>query len=365
MKAARKFTVMASVPERLRPLLAIAYNLWWSWNPEAIALFQRLDYDLWAQLHHNPIDVLGVLPQERLQKLLEDDVFLSHMDRVYAELRRYMEQSTWYDKVHGEMLRSRIAYFSAEFGIHECLRLYSGGLGILSGDHLKSASDLGLPLTGIGLLYKHGYFSQYLNREGWQQEDLPANDFFHIPVSIELREDGTPYMVEVEYPGRIVHAQIWRIQVGRAPLFLLDTRVESNSPADREITSQLYGGDLEMRIKQEILLGIGGIRALDALGLTPTVCHMNEGHSAFLALERIRLLQRRHGLSFDEAREVAAATNVFTTHTPVPAGNDRFPPDLVRTYFSRYAQELGIPVNHLIDLGRQRPGDPEEPFCMT
>ena len=299
MKAVQKFLVNPNIPERLRPLTEIAHNLWWVWNPDAIALFQRIDRDVWESAEGNPIKMLGLVRQETFVRLLSDDGFLSHLDRVHQDLRRYMEYATWYDKVHGKGLGSQIAYFSLEFGIHECLPIYSGGLGVLSGDHLKSTSELGLPVTGIGLLYRFGYFKQYLNRDGWQQEAFPVNDYYHMPVTAVLDKDSQPFTVQVEMPERAVTAKLWRIQVGRVPLYMLDTNIDANLPHDREITSNLYGGDLEMRIRQEILLGIGGIRALNKLGTPPTVCHMNEGHSAFLALERIRLLRQNEGLSFD------------------------------------------------------------------
>ncbi|HAK96822.1 MAG TPA: alpha-glucan phosphorylase [Planctomycetes bacterium] len=365
MKAVQKFLVNPNVPERLRPLMEIAYNLWWVWNPDAIALFQRIDRDVWEQAEGNPIKMLGLVRQDTFVRLLSDDGFLSHLDRVHQDLRRYMEYATWYDKVHGKGLGSQIAYFSLEFGIHECLPIYSGGLGVLSGDHLKSTSELGLPVTGIGLLYRFGYFKQYLNRDGWQQEAFPVNDYYHMPVTAVLDKDSQPLTVQIEFPERAVTARLWRIQVGRVPLYMLDTNIDANLPQDREITSNLYGGDLDMRIRQEILLGIGGLRALNKLGTPPTVCHMNEGHSAFLALERIRLLREKEGLSFDEAREVVGATTVFTTHTPVPAGNDMFPPELMESYFRRYVEHLGLSMQQFLGLGRQDPNDAREPFCMT
>ncbi len=365
MKAVQKYLVNPNVPERLQPLMEIAYNLWWVWNPDAVSLFQRIDRELWEKAEGNPIVLLGIVEQGTFQRLLGDDGFLSHLDRVHHDLRRYMEYATWYDKVHGKGLGSQITYFSFEFGIHECLPVYSGGLGILSGDHLKSTSELGLPMTGIGLLYRFGYFKQYLNRDGWQQEAFPVNDYYHMPLSAVLDKDKQPVTVQVDFPDRAVSARIWRAQIGRVPLYMLDTNIDANHPHDREITSNLYGGDLDMRIRQEILLGIGGIRALTKLGTLPTVCHMNEGHSAFLALERIRVLREKEGLSFEEAREIVSATNVFTTHTPVPAGNDMFPPELMETYFRRYVDHLGLSMQQFLGLGRQDPNDAREPFCMT
>ncbi len=376
------FTVVPSLPTRLERLRDLAYNLWWCWNLDAIDLFRRLDRDLWEESGHNPVLMLGGIKQERLEEAAEDDGFLAHLERVYQQFDRYVHSpNTWYKKAHGALALSGstelaevlaegsgepcIAYFSAEFGLTDCIPNYAGGMGVLAGDHLKSASDLGLPLVGVGLLYQKGYFRQYLNPDGWQQERYPENDFYNMPVQPALREDGTPVTVRVDYPGRKVTAQVWRAQVGRVPLFLLDTNIPVNNRQDQDITDELYGGDLEMRIQQEIMLGIGGIRALEALGIHPTLCHMNEGHSAFLALERIRILMEEQGLSFAEAREAASAGNVFTTHTPVPAGIDRFPPHLMDRYFSNYYRGLGLSREEFVALGRGNPVDHQELFCMT
>jgi starch phosphorylase len=366
MRPSHTFRVIPSLPTRLERLRDLAFNLWWSWNHEAIELFRRLDRDLWESTGHNPVLILGTIRQERLEQVAEDDGFLSHMDRVCREFDRYMHSKiTWYDKNHSESEARRIAYFSAEFGLTESLSIYAGGLGILAGDHLKSASDLGLPFIAVGLLYQEGYFRQYLNPDGWQQELYPENDFYNLPVILQRQVSGEPLLVEVEYPGRSVKAQLWQAQVGRVPLYLLDTNIQDNQPEDRDITDQLYGGDDDMRIRQEIMLGIGGIRALEALGLRPTVCHLNEGHSAFLALERIRLLMKEHKLSFAEAREAATAGHVFTTHTPVPAGIDRFRPELVDHYFGHYFPQLGLSRNEFLALGRMYPDDPHDSFSMA
>ncbi len=360
------FTVVPYLPAKLERLRELAYNLWWSWNLEAIDLFRRLDRQLWEESGHNPVLMLGTIEQERLEEVAEDEGFLAQLEHVYNQFDRYLKnQNTWYKRHHGELGNPYIAYFSAEFGLTDCIPNYAGGMGVLAGDHLKAASDLGLPLVGVGLLYQEGYFRQYLNRDGWQQELYPQNDFYNMPIQLELREDGTPVTIEVDYPGRKVKAQVWRAQVGRVPLFLLDTNIPANSRADQDITDELYGGDLEMRIQQEIMLGIGGLRALEALGIRPTVCHMNEGHSAFLALERIRILMKEQGLSFAEAREAVSAGNVFTTHTPVPAGIDRFPPELMDKYFSSYYKELGLSREEFLALGRENPADGQEPFCMA
>lgn len=365
MRNIRTFTVAPSLPEKLDRLRELAYNLRWTWDHETIDLFRRLDRDLWEHCYHNPVLMLGEISQERLRAAAEDDGFIAHMERVHQSLTDYLHGDTWFQKTCAGADAPCIAYFSAEFGITESLPIYSGGLGVLAGDHLKSASELGLPLVGIGLLYQQGYFRQYLNADGWQQESYPVNDFFNLPLALERLEDGTPVKVTVDLPGRAVSIQIWRLQVGRVPLYLLDTNIPANSQEDQDITDALYGGGAEMRIKQEIVIGIGGIRALDALGISPVACHMNEGHSAFLGLERIRMLMSRHGLSFDEAREGAAAGNVFTTHTPVPAGIDIFASDLMENYFRHYYPALGLTRDQFLSLGRQDPRDASQGFNMA
>jgi starch phosphorylase len=363
---AHRYTVVPRIPDRLKELVRIAMNLAWTWDHEAIDLFRRLDPKqlLWERCYASPIKMLGLVSQERLVELTTDEGFLASLDRVSARLTSYLERPTWFDQAypkHGLC----VAYFCAEFGIVEGLRLYSGGLGILAGDHLKSASDLGIPLVAVGLMYRRGYFRQYLNADGWQQEQYPEADYYNLPIALERRSDGVPVTVEVEFPGRKVQAQVWRAQVGRVPLYLLDTDLEANGPEDRAITGYLYGGDRDMRIRQEILLGVGGIRALDTLGIEPTVCHLNEGHSAFLTLERIRRLIVRHKVGFAAAREVVAASNVFTTHTPVPAGIDVFTPDLMDRYFGPYYRQLGLSPDAFVGLGRQNPADGNEPFSMA
>ncbi len=360
------YTVAPSLPPELERLRELAYNLLWAWDHELIEVFRRLDRDLWEETHHNPVHMLGSIKQDRLEAAARDDAFLAQLDHVYEHYREYMDtHASWCRKTHGMSCdQPCVAYFSAEFGLTECVPNYSGGLGILSGDHLKSASDLGVPLVGVGLLYQQGYFRQYLNADGWQQERYPENDFYTLPVQLKLGADGKPVIILVEYPGRNVAAQVWHVQVGRVPLYLLDTNMPMNGPGDQDVTDQLYGGDRETRIKQEILLGIGGYRALQAVGLRPAVCHMNEGHAAFLSLERCRELMKEYGLSFAEAREAAAGL-VFTTHTPVPAGNDYFAPELVDKYFASYYRELGLSRQEFLGLGRQNPGNDREDFCMT
>jgi starch phosphorylase len=364
-RSIRTFTVLPHLPPRLQALQKLAYNMWWCWNHDAIALFRRLDPDLFDAVEHSPVKLLGALDSSRLEALLHDDGFLAHMDRVEEALDAYLSGATWYQETYGSATDCRIAYFSAEFGLHESVPIYSGGLGVLAGDHLKSASDLGVPLSGVGLMYREGYFRQYLNVDGWQQERYPENDFFNLPLIPELRPDGTPLLVGVNFPGREVFLRVWRIQVGRVPLYLLDTNIPKNNAEDRTITNRLYGGDHDMRIRQEIILGIGGLRALIALGKAPTVCHMNEGHSAFCGLERIRLLMEEARLDFASAREAVAAGAVFTTHTPVPAGNDIFGPQLIEQYFGEMISRLRIDKQEFLGLGRQNPKDQSESFCMT
>ncbi len=358
-------TIVPNLPERLAPLMEIALNCWWTWTPEALYLFQDMDRDVWERTRHNPVALLGTIEQPRLEQLERDEIFLARMEGVKSELDRYLKAQTWYKKVRQDEDKGSIAYFSAEFGIHESLPLYSGGLGILAGDHMKSASDLGLPLFGVGLLYKHGYFKQYLNPDGWQLETYPSNDFYNMPLTPLKNESGESIMVQVQLADRIVHLKVWSLAVGRIKIYMLDTDVPLNSRADRQITSYLYGGNLETRLQQEIVLGMGGIKVLKALNQMPTVCHMNEGHSAFMAIERLLQLIRHEGLGYDEALEAVRATSVFTTHTPVPAGIDRFPPDLIRRYFSNIANELGIGIERFLDLGRIYPGNTSEDFCMA
>jgi starch phosphorylase len=366
MQPVKTFHVRPFLPQRLAALEDLAYNLRWAWDHETISLFRRLDRELWESSGHNPVLMLGTVSQDRLNEMVQDDAFLAHLDRTEESLREYMAgESTWYRKTHGPVERPRIAYFSMEFGLTECLPIYSGGLGILAGDHLKSASELGLPLVGVGLLYQKGYFRQYLSAEGWQQERYPVNDFSTMPL--KPCRDGQPeaLTISLELAGKTVEARLWRAQVGRVPLILLDTNLPQNPSPLRDLTDELYGGDQETRIQQEILLGIGGMRALMALGLNTLVYHMNEGHCAFLILERCRLLMERRNLSFHEALELAGASTVFTTHTPVPAGTDVFPPDLVERNLSSYREKLGLEKKAFLDWGRVRPGVEGEPFNMT
>ena len=391
MQPIRTFNISPSLPPRLEPLRQLAYNLHWDWNVETKDLFRRLDPELWESSRHNPVLMLGTISQVRLQEAVEDEGFLAQMDRAARQLDDYLQERTWYDKnrkiISSELSDDAVktqrsagvasrgyvepaqkecyAYFSAEFGLVDCLPIYSGGLGVLAGDHLKSASDLGLPLVGVGLLYQQGYFAQYLNADGWQQERYPINDFYNLPLHLERHPDGSELRIAVDYPGRTVHARVWRVQVGTVPLYLMDTNIEPNRPYDQDITDRLYGGDIDMRIHQEIMLGVGGVRMLKALGLKVTAYHMNEGHAAFLALERIRMLIQEEGLSYTAARQVVASSNIFTTHTPVPAGIDLFPPDKVLYYLGHYADIFGFPPDQLLGLGRENTGDLTSPFSMA
>lgn len=361
----RTFQVFPDVPQELLPLLELAHNMWWVWNPDAVELFRRLDRQLWEELNHNPVKFLGAIEQSKLKAGAQDDGYLAHLKRVYDTFRQHLDEPGWFQKTYRDKSDLLVAYFSAEFGIHESLPIYSGGLGILAGDHLKSASEIGLPLVGVGLLYRNGYFQQYLSADGWQQEAYPELDFYNLPIEPMRYTDGSEVHVRVDLPDNAVFCKVWVVKVGRIPLYLLDTNLQENSPADREITARLYGGGTEMRIKQEIVLGIGGVRLLEALNIKPTIFHMNEGHSAFLALERIRMLLEDSMMSFDEARQAVMATNIFTTHTPVPAGIDTFSPDMMVKYFRNYIPSLRLDEEGFLALGRENVGDRKQGFSMA
>ena len=362
----RTFQVFPDVPAPLQPLVELAHNLWWVWHPDAVELFRRLDRQLWDQVYHNPVKLLGSIEQDKLRAAAEDDGYLAHMNRVYAAFQEHLSEKGWFNQHHGDKDKMLVAYFSAEFGIHESLPIYSGGLGILAGDHLKSASEIGLPLVGVGLLYRNGYFQQYLSADGWQQEHYPELDFYNLAVEPMRYTDGSPVHVRIDLPENSVFCKVWRAKVGRIALYLLDTNLQENAPADRDITARLYGAGTELRIKQELVLGIGGVRALTALNVAPTVFHMNEGHSAFLALERIRmLLEANPEVTFDQARQQVMATDVFTTHTPVPAGIDMFPPDLILKYFRHYFPSLKLDEDGFLALGREDVQNKKQGFSMA
>ena len=361
MKSIATVKVRPSLPGPLRPLLRIANNLRWSWDHAVLELFRRLDRDLWEECRHNPLLLLGKVEQEVLESAARDESYLAHLKGVEEHLNAYLlSEGTWFRRKYDETQNLRVAYFSAEFGITECLSIFAGGLGVLAGDHLKASSDLGLPLVGVGLLYQQGYFRQYLNAAGWQQEAQEDNDFYTLPIELVPR-----VIVLIDLPDRPVAAQVWKATVGRLQLYLLDANIPENKPEDRKITYQLYGGDREMRLKQEMLLGIGGYRTLETLGIEPTVYHMNEGHSAFLGLERILRLMETRNLSLREAKLLASASLLFTTHTPVGAGHDYFSPGLMEHYFSSYMKKLGLNRTEFLGLGRQNAENDSEEFCMT
>ena len=355
------YTVNPNLPEPLAPLSELARNLWLSWNFDAVSLFIRLDYDAWLASRQNPVRTLGMVPQERLEELAEDDSYLSALQSVYDKFRKYLSSETWYSGPAEDV----VAYFSMEYGLDVSLPIYSGGLGILSGDHLKTASDLGLPLVAVGLLYRQGYFQQYLNADGYQQESYPENDWYNMPVRRCQTKDGDDVKITVKMADAVVTARVWEVKIGRVSLYLLDTNIDENDDEHKEITGSLYGGNRENRIRQEILLGIGGIRALRACGYNPAVADMNEGHSAFLGLERIREFVQNDKLSTKEAIQAVWPTSIFTTHTPVPAGNERFDVQMMEKYFHSLTDGTGLDWHDFMALGRENPEDTEEHFCMT
>ena len=366
-RSVRTFTAIPSLPPAIERLRELAYNVRWSWHEDSMDLFRRLSPGLWTQAGHNPVRLLGMISQDRLIQASEDEGFLAQFKDVCADFDAYMNPaSTWFSRNHkSEGLLT--AYFSAEFGITECMPIFAGGLGVLAGDHLKSSSDLGIPIVGIGLMYQQGYFRQHLDAAGWQQESYQENDCANLPLVLERDPSGDPLTVTVHYKGRPVFSRIWRLQVGRVPLYLLDTNFDANRhDEDRDLTDYLYGGGNELRVRQEIMLGIGGYRALRKLNLSPRVFHVNEGHSAFLALEHIRRLMQEHQMSFDQAQVAASSSIVFTTHTPVEAGHDRFPPDLMDRYMVDYAkEELNLSRRDFLALGREDAEKDEEFFGMT
>lgn len=355
MKTLGHVAVYSAPDKKIARLTELAHNLWWSWNPVAQTLYQALDPELWTRVNHNPVRFLRLVSQCRLDQAARNPEYLVRYDKVMAAFDAYVQPEpgrTWYAREHGDLRDRTIAYFSAEFGLHESLPIYSGGLGILAGDHCKTASDLDLPFVGVGFLYPQGYFQQRIDADGRQQAIYEKLDFAEVPATPALGPDGQQVVIHVELPGRRVYAKVWRIQVGRIPIFLMDTDVEQNAPGDRELSARLYGGDQQMRISQEVVLGIGGVRALRALGVAPWVWHMNEGHAAFLQLERIREFVQEQGLSFDAALWAARADALFTTHTPVPAGNDSFAFDMMDRFFGNFWGEMGLDRERFLDLGR-------------
>ena len=344
----------------------LARNLWWVWHPEVINLFRDLDPIRWRQLDHNPVALLREFTPERLASRAAEMVLYSRINYAHRRLKEYMANKQTWAATHAGVLGSKpVAYFSAEFGLHESIPIYSGGLGVLSGDHVKSASGLGVNLVGIGLFYDQGYFKQQLDETGFQSEEYLDTKVENMPMEPALSPDGTPITVRVDTRNGALFAKVWLMHVGRVQLYLLDCDVEGNSPEDRGLTSRLYGGDERTRIRQELVLGVGGVKALRALGITPGVYHLNEGHSAFGPLEVIRERMHDDGMPFDEALREVARQTVFTTHTPVPAGHDRFPGNLVEEHLGPLRDQLGISYEQLMGLGRVEPQNEAEPFCMT
>src|ERR1051326_1827185 len=347
-------------------LWSLARNLWWSWDNESTSLFRDLDPVRWRELHHNPVALLNEMPLDTLERRAGELVLHGRINYAYRRQQEYMQADRTWGATHAGVLRPRpVAYFSAEFGLHESLPVYSGGLGVLAGDHIKSASDLDIPLVGIGLFYGQGYFRQRLDQGGWQREEYLETDVNQLPMEVAIGKEGRPVVVEIETRSGLLQAKVWRGKVGRRDLLLLDSDVEGNAPEDRELTSRLYGGDLRIRIRQELLLGVGGLRALKALGITPGALHLNEGHSGFAVLEAIRMRMEDEGISFDQAVPRVSREVVFTTHTPVPAGHDRFHIDLIEEHLGPLRDQMGLSHEGLMALGRENPGNQHEEFCMT
>jgi starch phosphorylase len=347
-------------------LRELAQNLWWSWQPEIRALFRELDPAIWRVIYHNPVALLQRVGPEEIARRVQDLEMQTRINQAHRRLQQYLSGSESWGTIHaGPLLAFPVAYFSAEFGLHQSIPIYSGGLGVLAGDHLKSMSDLGVPVVGVGLLYHQGYVHQLIDENGWQQDLYEPISVAELPVDPVPGEDGEQVRFAVELPGRDVYVRLWRVAVGRSRLLLLDARDDANTPEDQALTARLYGGDQETRIRQEILLGVGGYRALKHVGIKPSVLHLNEGHSAFALLERARHFVEREGLSASEALREVAATSVFTTHTPVEAGHDRFRPDLAGPHLEPLARGLGLPLEEVLRLGSERPEDPEAPFATT
>jgi len=347
-------------------LLALARNIWWSWDHDCINLFRDLNPVRWRQLNQNPIALLNEMPLTEIERRATELVLHSRINYVYRRRQEYLREDRTWGAANAGILRTRpVAYFSAEFGLHESLPIYSGGLGVLAGDHIKSASDLGIPLIGVGLFYGQGYFLQRLDSKGWQREEYLETDIRQLPMQPAIGLDGQPVVVEIATRGSAIRAKVWQVKVGRCDLFLLDSNVPGNAPEDLDTTSRLYGGDSRTRIRQELLLGVGGFRALKAMGISPGVLHLNEGHSGFAVFEAIRSRMVEEGLDFYTAASSIPREVVFTTHTPVPAGHDRFSPDLIEEHLGPLREELGISHDNLMGFGREHPTDYGEPFCMT
>ncbi|MCF7885734.1 MAG: alpha-glucan family phosphorylase [Candidatus Marinimicrobia bacterium] len=363
MKPAQSFMVSPNLPKKLERLIQLAHNLRWTWDDDTRNLYSRMDMDLWEEVDHDPVAMLNKIDQKTLEALANDDSYVYSLDKVLVDFDLYLESTPWFHKRDEYSENLNIGYFSMEFGITESMPIYSGGLGVLSGDHLKSSSEIGIPLMGIGLAYQMGYFSQHFTINGWQEEKYVFNDFYNWPMKLITDDQDKKILIDIDLPGRKVYAQVWEAKVGRISLFLLDTNIEENSEEDRKITFELYGGDKEMRIKQEILLGMGGVKLLKALGKHGSVIHMNEGHSAFAGLEKIKSLMSQSNLTFYEALEIAKSEAVFTTHTPVKAGIDLFSSELIKKYFDNYCQKVNISIDELMSLGKIKNNN--EDFSMA
>ena len=362
-----KITVRPKLPERINKLYTISYNVWWSWNTDFLRLFKDMDGDLWDRCDKNPVKFLKLISQDKLEKAAMDTEFLRRYDKIVRDFEDYMEsKSTWFSRNHPDHKDDLIAYFSMEYGLDETVAIYSGGLGILSGDHMKSSSDLGIPLVGIGLLYKHGYFNQIINGEGKQEEVYKDVDIDLMPILPVKDENGNDVIINIKLPDkRMIYIKAWHIKVGRNTILLLDSDIDENSDETiRNTTTTLYGGDQDMRIRQEICLGMGGVQLLRVLGYTPNVYHMNEGHSSFLTIELIKDIMKENKISFDVARDIVSSMTAFTTHTPVPAGNDIFGTDLILKYFDGYWNKLGISKDEFLGLGMEPDGDSNSGFNM-
>ena len=347
-------------------LWSLARNLWWSWDHDSTSVFHEIAPPRWRQLNQNPITLLSELPLAKLEQRAAELVLHSRINYAYRRHQEYLHADRTWGATHAGVLRPRpVAYFSAEFGLHESFPIYSGGLGVLAGDHIKSASDLDIPLVGIGLFYQQGYFRQWLDQKGWQHEDYLPNDVNQLPMTPAIGPRGVPVTVHIETRGASISAKVWRVKVGRIDLLLLDSNVEGNSPEDRELTSRLYGGDGRVRIRQELLLGVGGFRALKAMGITPGVLHLNEGHSGFAVVEAVRNRMEEEGIGFEEAVRHVSREVVFTTHTPVPAGHDRFPYGLIEEHLGPLRDSMGISPERFMAMGRVDVNNPHEDFCMT
>ena len=347
-------------------LWSLARNLWWSWDHDCVSLFRDLNPARWRQLNQNPVAMLSEIPLEEIERRSTELVLHSRINYVYRRQKEYLNADRTWGATHAGVLRPRpVAYFSAEFGLHESLPIYSGGLGVLAGDHIKSASDLDIPLVGIGLFYGQGYFLQRLDQKGWQREEYLETDISQLPMQPAIGTNGEPVVVEIETRGGSLRAKVWRVKVGRCDLLLLDSNVAGNAPEDLELTSRLYGGDGRTRIRQELLLGVGGYRALRAMGITPGVLHLNEGHSAFAVFEAIRMRMDEEGMGFETAASQIPREVVFTTHTPVPAGHDRFSPELIEEHLGPLRDQLALSKDKLMSFGREHPSDQHEQFCMT